>query len=194
MINDMKKIIPAIVLIFTVYSYSDTISYITSSCLVSLTDQADAYDTLERAFLLQNDTLTISGRIYANCCGAHLMKVDIAGDSVVNLYGIDTGDMCDCICTYDFMIKIHGCTSEYYHILLSKYAYDYIDTIIYKSTSIVRNNDFIRGSDIKVYNSAAASKAVFDIKGRRVKTDALLRSHGLYIDKTGKFYNPVIYW
>lgn len=52
-----------------------------------------------------NDSLLIHGTIGANCCGEHFAIIERSLDTIF-ITTLDTGNLCTCVCTYCFEIKI----------------------------------------------------------------------------------------
>ncbi len=124
---------------FSSYSQeTDIIMYSDIEC----NDPIGASETQSISIQLNNDTLTLSGRIIANCCGAHFLKYEVLEDSIY-FTRIDTGNLCDCYCLHEVSIKIGGCTSNFYNVILFEYSgNDGIDTLINVShTGINSVND-----------------------------------------------------
>lgn len=112
---------------YSVYSQeTDTIMYSDIECNESI----GASETQSVSIQLNNDTLTLSGKIIANCCGTHFLEYEVFEGSVY-FNRIDTGNLCDCYCLHDIFIRIGGCTSSFYNIKLLEYSgNDGIDTLV----------------------------------------------------------------
>ena len=125
----MRKII----LFFMVFVYLSAYSQVSDTILFSnhrCTEPLDISDSQSMYLQLENDTLTISGKIISNCCGTHFLKYEIFEDSIL-LTRIDTGNLCDCYCLQDIVIKIGGCTLSNYNVKLHEYSgNDGIETIV----------------------------------------------------------------
>lgn len=72
------------------------------------------------SFILENDSLRVTGIIEANCCGSHHLSYIISNDSLL-LYRTDEGELCDCMCGFNIDVKIGKCTSKEYTVCLGKY-------------------------------------------------------------------------
>ncbi len=62
-------------------------------------------------FGYSDDSLSISGRFGANCCGTHLALVSVINDTIY-ISTSDTGDLCLCTCTFCFDIKLPASVSD----------------------------------------------------------------------------------
>jgi hypothetical protein len=174
----MKKIICCLLFLvsYSAYSQIDTILY-SSGC-----DTSDFGG--QKIFLqLKNDTLTLTGKIIANCCGTHFIKYELF-ESSIYLTRIDTGELCDCYCLYDIDIKIGNCTSNYYNVKLHELSgNDGLDTLIKASQSGINNiikeketvifpNPFKESATITFSNPDLKyfTFKMFDSSGRLIKT------------------------
>jgi len=134
----MKKLVFYIMLLvcYSVYSQEiDTMMYSDVEC----TEPIGGSETQSVSIQLKNDTLSLSGKIIANCCGTHFLKYEVFEDSVY-FTRIDTGNLCDCFCLYDIFIKIGGCTSNFYNIKLLEYSgNDGMDTMVNANHTGINN-------------------------------------------------------
>lgn len=108
----------------------DTMSYITSSC----TDESE----VDYNFNFSGDSLEFYGTIEANCGGTHLLLYDINADTI-NLYRLDTGELFDCMCLYEFKASFVDCAKDKYRVLLDDEYGQGLDTIISKTTSLTES-------------------------------------------------------
>lgn len=135
----MKKIVFYLMLLacYSVYSQeTDTIMYSDIEC----NEPIGSSDKQSVTIQFENDTLILSGKIIANCCGTHFLKYEVFEDSIY-FTRIDTGNLCDCYCLHDIFIKILGCTSSFYNIKLHEYSgNDGIDTLVNTTHIGVNNN------------------------------------------------------
>lgn len=108
----------------------DTMSYITGSCT--------AESEVDYNFNYSGDTLEFYGVIEANCGGTHLLLYDINADTI-NLYRLDTGELYDCMCLYEFKATFVDCSKDKYRVLLDDEYGQGLDTIISKTTSLIES-------------------------------------------------------
>ncbi len=125
----MKKILFYSMLLICYSTYSqgtDTIMYSDIKCNEPIGDSEKQNLSIE----LKNDTIVLSGKIIANCCGTHLIKYEVFEDAV-HFTRIDTGNLCDCYCLHNINVKIGDCTSNFYNVKLFEFSgNDGIDTLI----------------------------------------------------------------
>ena len=197
-------LIPLLFVCSTIYSQkTDTMLYSNDECSNTVND----HNSQNVSFTLKNDTLTIYGRIVANCCGDHCIIYNIVKDSVY-LFRLDTGNLCDCYCLQKINLKIGGFTSERYKIHLSGYSvYNGIDTIIYSNQTISCNgnteaknievypNPFSKTTIVKFSNPSSDSFTfrIFDCSGKLIKTVNNLGSDCFLIDREN-LHNGVYYF
>jgi hypothetical protein len=131
----MKKIvfIMSFIICFSAYSQeTDTVLYSNNECVEPISDS----DLQSISIQLKDDTLTITGKITANCCGTHFLKYELFED-LVYLSRLDTGNLCDCYCLHEINIKIGGCTSSFYTIKLDEYSgNDGLDTLLFSMNNL----------------------------------------------------------
>ena len=183
---------------FSAYSQeTGMIMYSNSTCIDNY-----AGSSYEQNISLQlnNDTLTLSGEITANCCGTHFLKYEIFDNSIF-LTRIDTGGLCDCYCHYDIFIQIGGCTSNFYNVvLLPYYGIDGICTSVKAEPKIeIYPNPFNEFTTIKFQNPKLEcfTFKMYDSEGSLVKTipEIYSNSFKIYIENLGvgiyyfKLYN-----
>jgi len=108
----------------------DTMSYVTSSCI--------SESEIDYNLSYSGDTIIFYGIIEANCGGTHLLLYDINVDTI-NLYRLDTGELEDCMCLYEFEAKFVNCTKDNYKVLLDDEYGQGIDTTVSKTTSLIES-------------------------------------------------------
>jgi hypothetical protein len=149
------------------------------------------------SFKLEEDTLIITGKIIANCCGFHLLKYEIYPDSI-HLSRIDNGDLCDCNCLHTIDLKIGNLTSLYYKISLSEYSYnDGIETSVLNQTGL---KDNLNVGKLKCYPNPMSERMIielpypnlmpyifimYDSVGKTVRIINDIRTDIFYIEKNG---------
>lgn len=178
----MKKLVFIVMLLVCYSAYAqetDTVLYSSNECSEPIGDS----DLQNVSMQLKNDTLTISGKIIANCCGVHFLIYEVFEDSVY-FSRLDTGNLCDCYCLQDINIKIGGCTSSFYNIKLYEYSgNDGLDTVIYANQTGIINkieekkikicpNPFNETTTIDFLNPNfdCYTFKMFDCSGRLIKT------------------------
>jgi hypothetical protein len=144
----------------------------------------------------KNDTLTLSGKIIANCCGTHFLKYEVFEGSVY-FTRIDTGNLCDCYCLHDIFIKIGGCTSSFYSVKLFEYSgTDGIDTLVnanHTGINTINNekkteifpNPFNESAKVNFsnHNLDCFTFKMFDCSGRLIKTINNLNTNSFQLYK-----------
>jgi hypothetical protein len=104
----MKRKIFVLLILFVglIVRGQDTCSYLTSACLGEVLKSAENTSFLDEVhFAFNNDTLSVSGMIEANCCGTHLALIEMRHDTIF-ISTTDTGILCMCDCKYSFKIKV----------------------------------------------------------------------------------------
>lgn len=173
----------------------DTILYSNDSC--ENPPVGDIYRLQNISFKLANDSLAITGKIVANCCGNHFVIYEIYSDSIY-LSRLDEGDLCDCYCLYDINIKLGKCMSDSYKIHLSESSpFTGVDTLVNASQSDIYS---IIGKSAKIYpnpfnelttidfsniNFDSFTFKMFDCSGVLIKTINNLDSESFQIYREG---------
>ena len=134
----MKNMLFYLMLLVCYSAYSqetDTIMYSDIECNEPIGDSEKQSVSIE----LKNDTIVLSGKIIANCCGTHFIKYEVFEDSIY-FTRIDTGNLCDCYCLHDINIEIGGCTSSFYNVKLNEFSgNDGLDTLINANQTGINN-------------------------------------------------------
>jgi hypothetical protein len=191
----MKKLVCYLMLLVCYSAYSqetDTIMYSDIEC----NEPISTSETQSVSIQLKNDTLTLSGKIIANCCGTHFLKYEVFED-IVNFTRIDTGNLCDCYCLHDIVINIGGCTSGFYNVKLHEYSgNDGIDTLIQANQTGINNinnekktkiypNPFNESTTISFSNPNldCFTFKMFDCSGSLIKTINSLNSNSFQLQR-----------
>jgi hypothetical protein len=141
----MKNLI-FILFLFPTYLFGqetiDTISHINGECIGS-----EPYDKEEFNFSLCNDTLNFYGKISANCGGNHFL-IYVRQIDIILLTKLDTGELEDCMCLYNFDISIPECDKNKHRLILQNYSGNdtIVDTLISSTPTFIQNqkkNDIV---------------------------------------------------
>ncbi|MBN1578979.1 MAG: hypothetical protein JW913_20625 [Chitinispirillaceae bacterium] len=104
--------------------------------------------------------------MYANCCGTHLLDIAVIADKVITITRIDTGALCACHCPFEFIVNIPECEADSYHVRLTDYWGDSLDTLILRGAPTATNR-FPTGSFNNTnHRIIGTGEALFDIQGR----------------------------
>ena len=130
-------------------------------------DCNDNFEEIKKiCFQLNDNSLRIYGKVYANCCGTPYLEYEISDNNIL-LTRIDTTFACNCICVYgiDTIVKLPQCGLSYYNIKLDGYfSSDIVDTTITLYTSVIDNitentiiapNPFNESTTITFYNPSS---------------------------------------
>lgn len=118
----------------------DTLSHITGEC--------ESYDNEEFNFILSNDTLKFFGKITAHCGNCDHFLIYSRLSDTIYLTKLDTGELDDCLCRYNFNISIPECDKNKHRLLLLNYLGNdtIVDTLISRKPTFIQNqkkNDMI---------------------------------------------------
>jgi hypothetical protein len=133
-----------------------------------------------------NDTITIQGIVRTNCCGERLVIVDLYNENQLILTPYHSGSYCFCDCSYDFLIKIPHCRSDWYRIVLEEFYYGGINDTLSVSQELTET----KRTDLKLSihdNSNPLGNnrdAFFDFHGRLISNSGSKKSAGIYISRT----------
>lgn len=165
---------------------------VTSDTLTYEGDCLKKTGTYPITITLENDTLSISGSFWGNCCGTHLFVVEYFNDSI-SITKPHSGMLCDCTCTFDYAMSLDGCTASAYHLYLSEnFLYGdtlTLDTTIYASDLHI--TDQSNNNEVKVYPNPTSGQLHIVNNNHEIKTISIRNLHGQTIKKNINLHRPV---
>jgi len=95
----------------------DTIHHTIGRCLSGEYTEEDE----ELHFSFNEDTLVFSGRIQANACGSHFLvhAINVYNAIIPELsfWRLDTGQLCEDYCLFNFQVKLPNCNHQNHHLI-----------------------------------------------------------------------------
>ena len=149
----------------------DTIKHINGEC--------ESYDDEKFNFSLSNDTLKFFGKITAHCGNCEHFLIYSRLSDTVYLTKLDTGELDDCMCIYNFDVSIPKCDKNQHRLILLDYSGNdtIIDTLISKTSTSIQIQ---KKNDLVIYHNPSSEKinikftetennisiTIFDYKGQ----------------------------